>query len=170
MSREFHKFFWAFNCCCYKTHGFHKISTFRENNFAFSRNVRITHFRLNHFSEKNMKISWKKLRNETENFRFFSRNAKRFVRWKPTIHAQMAMSDLQRYPKKIFVKYEIIINFFFLLFILHEGFSGKMTCTFLACKEQWKNDVIFNIFIRLIFQGHLCKSGIAILAWRVHTN
>ena len=82
---------------------------------------------------------------------FFSRNAKRFVRWKPTIHAQMAMSDLQRYPKKIFVKYEIIINFFFLLFILHEGFSGKMTCTFLACKERWKNDVIFNIFIRLIF-------------------
>ena len=31
--REFHKFFWAINCC----HGFYKIFAFRKNIFAFDR-------------------------------------------------------------------------------------------------------------------------------------
>ena len=42
-SREFHKFFWAINCCSYKTHGFHKI-------FAFSRNFHIFAFHENIFT------------------------------------------------------------------------------------------------------------------------
>ena len=35
-------FFWEINCCSYRTHGFHKIFTFREDIFAFSRNFRIS--------------------------------------------------------------------------------------------------------------------------------
>ena len=33
-SRKFLKFFWAINCCSYKTHGFKKKFAFRENIFA----------------------------------------------------------------------------------------------------------------------------------------
>ncbi len=55
-SLEFHKFFWAINCCSYITNGFHKIFTFSR--FAFS---------LHFFSRKS-------LRNATENFCIFSRN------------------------------------------------------------------------------------------------
>ena len=33
-SRTFLKFFWAINCCSYKTHGFQKKFAFRENIFA----------------------------------------------------------------------------------------------------------------------------------------
>ena len=42
-SREFNKFFWAINCCSYKTHGFHKIFA-SENISAFLRNFGISHF------------------------------------------------------------------------------------------------------------------------------
>ena len=36
--REFHTFFFGINCCSYKTHGFHKVYSFREISlFLFSR-------------------------------------------------------------------------------------------------------------------------------------
>jgi len=49
-SREFNKFFWAINCCSYKTHGFHKIFA-SENISAFLRNFGISHFHKNKFRE-----------------------------------------------------------------------------------------------------------------------
>ena len=48
-SREFHKFFWAINCCSYKTRGFHKISEFSHFAKIFSQNFCILHFRKNFF-------------------------------------------------------------------------------------------------------------------------
>ena len=55
-SREFNKFFWASNCCSYKTHGFHKIFAFRENILAFPRD-----FRILHFPKKNVREMWPKI-------------------------------------------------------------------------------------------------------------
>ena len=67
-SREFHKFFWAINCCNSETHGFHKI---------FAKYFLISHFReillsfcLIYFRE----ILQKFFRNATEFFCIFSRN------------------------------------------------------------------------------------------------
>ena len=63
---QFHNFYWAINCCTYKTHGFHKIFAFCEYFFVFSRNFHISrNFRISYFREKRL---W----NATENFRVFT--------------------------------------------------------------------------------------------------
>ena len=89
----------------------------------------------------------------------------------------MALSDLQRYPEKLcLIKYEAWFQCFCFskLFIFIFGFSAKVTCAFLAYRKErvltQKNDDIFQILIRLRFQGYRVKSGIGIFAWRVTWN
>ena len=106
---------------------------------------------------------------------------KRTVSGKITLRTKMALLDWQRYPWKLCLKYDLDIKVFclFKLFISFAVSFAKMTCAFLVYKKQrrklqkrtlflsQKNDGIFQIFIRLWFQGYCCKSSITIFVWRV---
>ena len=78
-----------------------------------------------------------------------------------TLHAKMAMPDLQRYPWHLcLIKYDLVIHCpyfcFFKLFIF------ICSAHFLLI---WSNG---NVSVR--FQGDCCKSGISHFAWRVTWN
>ena len=112
MSREFHKFFGAINYCIYKTHGYHKTFAFRKNNFAFSPNFCIMHFRFIFFAKKNCDMRPKILPFFRETFR--SLETLPFMhRWQCQIFNGTLNS---------FVKYEINIHFslfFFTVYFTH---------------------------------------------------
>ena len=74
-SREFHKFFWAINCCSYNTHGFHEIFAFWKFCFVLASFI---------FAKK-CEISRKSLWNAQRKFSHFF--AKRFVRWKVNLQS-----------------------------------------------------------------------------------
>ena len=57
-SREFQKFFWALNCCSYKTHGFHKIFAFRKI-FPISLRLRETFRSLETLNVSSVHLCWK---------------------------------------------------------------------------------------------------------------
>ena len=57
----------------------------------------------------------------------------------PSIIAQMAMSDLQRYPSQLcLIKYELSFNVFNFSFFFHLRFIWKETCAFLVYKKRWR--------------------------------
>ena len=62
-------------------------------------------------------------------------------RWNPvswvTLHAKMAMSDFQKYPKQLcLIKYELDIHVLSLQTVYFHLCSLCKNCTFLACKKQ----------------------------------
>ena len=85
------------------------------------------------------------------------------------LHAKLAMSDSQQYTLKLcLTKFEL--NFF----VSFCGFSAKVTCAFLAYKNNgdWgvkKNVVIFHTFDQMkVSKVSCCESGIVIFAFRAH--
>ena len=76
--------------------------------------------------------------------------------------------------KLFLIKYDLDIhvflslNVYFYLRFLCESDLRNAHFLFIRSNEETPNDDgIFDIFIRLRFQGYRCESGIAIFAWRV---